>query len=157
MNKRPLYLFLIISILAISGCSTSKTTGGTLTEDITSYDTLCVGMMADTCFEGVAMFNQDPSICDNINEEEAKNICKEKITEGQFIKREYTESEGCSFDTSPFYKSCEQICTEKGLTFRKDKRQTIDEPLPLTSIGGFIDMHCQEDMKTTAFMACYCF
>ena len=153
-NKQLTLLALLISLVFLAGCSTSVTTSGAFTEDIEGYEELCAGSQADTCLQAVAQYNQDPEICKQIQEQENREDCERTITQGTLTHREYTTGTGCSYDSRPFGQTCEEACTQEGLTYEDELRQTLEDPIPPSSVFGHLKC---ENLNKTIIMTCYCY
>jgi hypothetical protein len=132
-----------------------------LTPDIEDYDELCNDdFMGNTCFNAVAVYNKDTSICDKIIETEmsavSSSVCKRIIAEGRFMFREYTEIKGCSYSSTAFGNRCKEACQAAGLDFEDGMgRKKLSDPIPLSSVSGYLA--CEGLSSGNAIISCYCF
>ena len=151
-NKIYLSLFTVL-VVFIAGCTTDveisdNQKDAQITPDVMDVDKLCGNF--DPCYEGIAGYNQDISLCDKIIEEDRRTGCHNSLNSGVFMFREYKKGESSSINTRPFNEKCENTCKLNNMEFKKGLYSVKD----LQSIFRYAEIG--ED-GNIAYSACFCY
>lgn len=150
---------LVLSILIMSGCGTDSVSVTTKSDNLPTINAneLCEegDSMANTCFEAVAQYNGDATLCDKIDDASRAQNCKNEIAQGKLSLRKYEVlTAGLNIDTNIFIADCKTTCASEGMKYRSDERQTINDPYNPTSIGGYAS---SSGLDGLYFSSCRCY
>jgi len=143
--------------------ASEKYLGQTLTDSdiILNSEDVCVVPSNIICLMGVASYNNDPTLCDEIDDQYEKNICNQYFY-GEFMFREHKSNDDSYLaelneNIADFGIRCENTCKESNLVFREhDVRYEGESP----SVGGYQTSRqydSNSEFHWEKWSACYCY
>ena len=85
--NRTLFIFLVLLLVFISGCITNEANSETLSNVDTSECEKLTDMVRKTeCLGNIAVSNQEPLICDRVEDKEYRDYCYDNFIQISFNK-----------------------------------------------------------------------